>query len=232
LPPQPPTPDPIIPIEYSVQLRRPGFPGYPSAIPYGTQNASIGFPFRVSTTAAANALAGQNIIKITAPNDQIVPGMWFGGYQISDIQIDGVTIILSSNLIAPINTGDPLDFNTFNYPGQVLVGYTGSVWATTNNPLHVKQFYADSDLTLLWNPPLANKFYLFYNKDRDFNESTVAVPGMGEPTNKPVCCAEFDAMGQVVPQTTPDNTIQTAWLVTPGALNNYGRNLYQYTETP
>jgi len=49
------------------------------------------------------------------------------------------------------------------------------------------------------------------------------------PTNKPICCAQFDAIGQVIPQTFPDNTIQTAWLVTPETLANYGRNLYQYT---
>jgi hypothetical protein len=158
--------------------------------------------------------------------------MWYGSYQITDIQIDGVTIILSANLSTQIDAGDPVQFNTFNYPGQVLSGYTGSVWATTNNPLHVKQFYIDSTLSTLWEPPVADRFYLFYNTNRDFNDSTVSVPGMGEPTDFPICCAKFDAIGQVIPQNAPDNTIQTAWRVTPGSLANYGRNLYQHTEIP
>jgi len=230
VPPNTP-PDPIIPIEYSVQLLGYGL-GYPSGIPYTSQDATIGFPFAVSAEVAVNALAGQNTIKITAPNEQIVPGMWYGSYQITDIQIDGVTIILSANLSTQIDAGDPVQFNTFNYPGQVLSGYTGSVWATTNNPLHVKQFYIDSTLSTLWEPPVADRFYLFYNTNRDFNDSTVSVPGMGEPTDFPICCAKFDAIGQVIPQNAPDNTIQTAWRVTPGSLANYGRNLYQHTEIP
>ena len=233
LPPQPPTPLAVVPIKYSVQLQRPSVGDYPSAIPYSTQDASIGFPFQTSAVVDVNALAGQNTIKITAPNSQIVPGIWIGSDRVSDIQIDGVTIILSANLTTQIDAGETIYFNTFNYPGQVLSGYTGEVWASTNNPLHVRQFYIDSTLTTLWNPPLADAFYLFYNTDRDFdNPLNVPVPGMGVPTNKPICCAEISATGQVTPQTAPVNTIQTAWKITPGALANYGRNIYQFTEIP
>ena len=230
VPPNTPT-EPIVPIEYSVQLL--GYSlGYPGGVPYDTQDATIGFPFATSSEVAVDTVVGDNKIKITTTNPQIVPGMFFGTYQVLDIELDGITIILSGVLPSVITAGTSIQFNTFNWPGQILTGYTGSVWATTNNPLHVKQFYTDSTLATLWSPPTANKFYLFYNTDRNFNESTVTVPGMGEPTNKPICCAKFDAIGQVVSQTAPDNTVQTAWLVTPGSLANYGRNLYQYTEIP
>jgi len=220
--PPSPVPDPVVPIEYSVQLAEP-VTDYPGAVPYNTQDASIGFPF--STTATSDTTTtGNNLIKLTVNNPQIVPGLYLDTYggKVADILADGVTIVMSVTLPI-IPGGTDLIFRTIN--GTPL----GSVYATTNNPLHVKQFYSDSALATLWEPPVADKFYLFFNTLRDYNESTVSIIGMGVPTNKPICCAQFDAIGQVIPQTFPDNTIQTAWLVTPETLANYGRNLYQYT---
>ena len=217
---------PVVPIEYTVQLEE-YFTDYPSAIPYDTQDATRTFKFETSAVLAEATTIGSNIIKITTPNAQIVPGIWGVSGQVTDIQIDGVTIILSSNVGSVIPAGTTVTFGTYNHPGSI--SRTGTVWAATNNPLHITQFYSDSVLSTVWEPPVADKFYLFYNTNRDFDESIVSVPGTSNPTNKPLCCAQFDANGKVIPQTSPNNTIQTAWAPGAGPVSNYGRNLSQFT---
>lgn len=225
VPPNTP-PLPIVPIPYTVQLEE-YFTDYPSAIPYDTQDATRSFIFETSAVLAEATVVGSNIIKITTPNAQIVPGSWLLNEQVTDIQIDGVTIILSSNIIYSTPAGATVTFGTFNHPS--FISRTGTVWAATNNPLHVTQFYSDSALSTIWEPPVADKFYLFYNTNRNFDESIVSVPGTPNPTNKPLCCAQFDANGKVIQQTSPNNTIQTAWSPGVGPVANYGRNLSQFT---
>jgi hypothetical protein len=210
-----------------VQLEEYDFPYYGTAIPYDTQDATRSFIFETSATLAEATTIGSNIIKITTPNTQIVKGIWGVSGQVTDIQIDGITIILSAGVPSIIPAGTLVTFGTFNHPGAI--SNTGSVWASTDNPLHVKQLYADSILSTVWEPPVADKFYLFYNTDRNFDQSTVSVPGTSNPTNKPLFCAKFDANGKVIPQISPSNTIQTAWTPGAGPVANYGRNLSQFT---
>ena len=102
------------------------------------------------------------------------------------------------------------------------------MWAVTNDALNVTRFYKDSTLSIIWEPPVADKFYLFYNTDRNYTTG-VTIPGTGDPTNKPLFCAKFDANGQIIPQTSPDNTVQTAWSPVAGAVSNYGRNITQFS---
>lgn len=219
-----PTPDPVQDYKYTVQLK--DVFGYPVGIPYNTQDATIPFSFNTSGTAAATASIGATQIVLTANNPQIVPGLYIGvpaNNRVVDIALDGVTIILETPLFAQVNNGTVLNFETISG-----ISNTGTVYAVTNNPLHVKQFYTDSTLATLWEPPVPNKFYLFYNTNRHYNNWGVSVPGMNQITDQPLCSAEIGAFGNVIPQTTPNSTTLTGWNVL-GPLTNYGRNLSQTT---
>jgi hypothetical protein len=199
---------------------------YPVGIPYNTQDATIPFTFSTTGTVAATALVGATQIVLTANNPQIVSGLYIGtpaNNRVMDIALDGVTIILETPLSAQVNNGTVLNFGTISGFAN-----TGTVYAVTNNPLHVKQFYTDNTLATLWEPPVPNKFYLFYNTDRNYNNWGVNVPGMSQITNKPLCSAEIGAFGNIIPQTVPDSTTLTGWDVS-GPLTNYGRNLSQTT---
>jgi hypothetical protein len=90
----------------------------------------------------------------------------------------------------------------------------------------------DSDLTEVWIPPVADKFYIYLNKDLDYSVGPT-LSSMPAPTDKQYFCAKFDANGAVVPIVSPGNTVKTAWKLAIGpAIQNYGRNLFQYTEIP
>ena len=220
----PPSPDPVLAYKYTVQLK--DTLNYPVGIPYNTQDATIPFSFSTTGTVAATALVGATQIVLTANNPQIVSGLYIGtpaNNRVMDIALDGVTIILETPLSAQVNNGTVLNFGTISGFAN-----TGTVYAVTNNPLHVKQFYTDNTLATLWEPPVPNKFYLFYNTDRNYNNWGVNVPGMSQITNKPLCSAEIGAFGNIIPQTVPDSTTLTGWDVS-GPLTNYGRNLSQTT---
>jgi hypothetical protein len=226
VPPNTP-PSAIIPISYTVQLKEDAT-DYPSAVPYDTQDATRDFKFETSAVLASPTVIGTNTIVITTPNTQIVPGMWGVSGQVTDILIDGVTILLSEAISVVIPAGDTVTFGTKGHPGTITPGFTGEVWAVTNDALNVTRFYKDSTLSIIWEPPVADKFYLFYNTDRNYTTG-VTIPGTGDPTNKPLFCAKFDANGQIIPQTSPANTVQTAWSPTAGPVSNYGRNITQFS---
>jgi len=225
-----PSPVPIAATyKYNVQLKE-FSSDYPGAVPYNTLDALPGFPFKTSAQTTSTVLAGNNQIVLTVNNPQIVPGLWTNIIgQVTDVGLDGVTIIGSQALVSNLPGGSTVDFFTRDWPSPIPNGYQGEVYAITNNPVLVRQFYTDVTLSNLWEPPVPNKFYLFYNALRDYNQSVVTINGMGVPTDFPICSAQFTALGKVISQTLPTNTIKTAWRVTGQALTNYGRNLYQAT---
>jgi hypothetical protein len=235
VPSPPPYPDYVNPpaittaYEYNVQLK--DYFNDPNGVPYTIQNAANGFYFTTNNTLASSATIGTNILNLTTADPQLVDGLFvtlpgvLTTLQITNVS--GTNIILSNNLDATVASGATA---TFSYP---IDGARGSVWATTDNGLHVQQFYKDSALTEVWLPPLADKFYLFQNTDRDY--STGDYYGSTPPvTNKPLFSAKFDSLGRVITLDPPNNTNQTAWaeepLPTPDPLINFGRNLSQFVE--
>ena len=217
--------------EYNIQLV--DFDGDPNAVPYTTQDATIGFPFTTSGTLALDALAGTNILNLNGADFQIVNGLYAS---INSSQVTGVIgaqIILSAPLLANALAGTQINFSV--YPSV-----PGVVYATTNNGLHVKQFYLDSTFANPWIPPVPDKFYLFQNKNRSYNTSIPPNYYYNEDppvTEFPLFSAKFNALGgavQVPIAAAPVNTVQTAWTVelspTPPPLYNFGRNLTQFVE--
>jgi len=231
----PPYPDYVNPpaittaYQYNLQIRGYAIPPMvpaPNGVPYATQDASGGFNFVTTGTLASSATVGTNILNVTIADPQLVDGLYvtLPGDTLPSCQItnvSGTSIILSILLPATIPSGSTI---TFSYAENDA---RGTVWATTNNGLHVKQFYTDSGLTTPWLPPLADKFYLFQNTNREYNTGDV-YPTDPAVTNKPLFCAKFDSLGRVVELPTPENTNQTAWAEDGDPLINFGRNLSQY----
>jgi hypothetical protein len=233
LPIPPLTPDFVNPpaittaYEYNVQIR--DYFNDPNGVPYATQDATNGFYFTKPGTLASTATIGTNILNLTTADPQLVDGLYVtlpgvsATLQITNVS--GTTIILSNNLDATVASGATA---TFSY---AVTDPRGTVWATTDNGLHVQQFYTDSNLTDVWLPPLADRFYLFQNTNRDYNiEVTGPYPSTPAVTNKPLFSAEFDNLGRVTSLPVPENTNQTAWAEDGDPLINFGRNLSQYVE--
>jgi len=234
VPVPPPYPDYVNPpaittaYEYNIQIK--DFFGEPNGVPYVVQDASGGFNFSTTNTLAAIATNGSNILVLTTIDPQLVEGLFvtLPGSIIPYCQITsvvGTTIILALNLVADIPSGEII---TFSYATNYA---RGTVWATTNNGIHVNQFYKDNLFAEIWTPPLANKFYLFQNTNRNYNVGDFY---SSDPpiTNNPLFSAKFDSLGRVVNLPLPENTNQTAWAEDGDPLINLGRNLYQFVETP
>ena len=233
VPSPPPYPDYVNPpaittaYEYNVQIR--DYFNDPNGVPYITQDAANGFNFTTTGTLASTASIGTNILNLTAPDPQLVDGLYvtlpgvFVTLQITNVS--GTSIILSNNLDATVASGATA---TFSY---ALADPRGTVWATTDNGLHVQQFYKDSGLTQIWLPPLADQFYLFQNTNRDYN---IEVGGPYSPTppvtNQPLFSAKFDSLGRILVLDAPENTNQTAWAEDGDPIINFGRNLSQFVE--
>ena len=228
-------PPSIASIEYNVGIKQEYNFDYPAGIPYDTQDATIGFSFSTTGKLLSPTAAGTNQIQLVSIDPQLVPGVYIGtnpGYFTTSTQITNIdtatnTITLSEVALINVPTDTILTFNTHT-------NELGSVWAATNNGLHVAQFYVDSDLTEAWIPPVADKFYIYQNKNLDYSV-TIGLPIVGpqDPTNKPYFCAKIDSNGTVIPIPSPGNTVLTAWTYDgyPSLINN-GRNAFQYTETP
>jgi hypothetical protein len=235
--PNPVIVSPLPAYEYNVQLTEYAPPptiGDPNAVPYNTQDATTGFPFLTSGTLAADALIGTNILNLNVADFQIVAGLYatstLGGLGSQVTGVIGTQVILSAPIGTTLPAGTSIAFNVYPSP-------TGTVYATTNNGIHVKQFYLDSAFSTPWTPPVPDKFYLFQNKNRNYNE---VIPSGGyyapDPpiTNSPIFSAKFDVDGRVVNVPVagaPVNTVQTAWTIeevpTPEPLYNFGRNVTQ-----
>jgi hypothetical protein len=228
----------IVPVAYNVGIKQEyNSSYYPSGIPYDIQNPKIGLAFSTTGTLFA-ATPGfpevdANKLQLVAIDPQLVPGLYVtsSGFafsnpcQITDINRNTNIITLSGYALATIPEGTVINFTTNTLR-------PGTVWASSNNGLHVTQFYTDEALTDAWVPPVANKFYVYQNRDLDYNVGPT-VAGMSTITNKPYFCAKFDDNGGVISIPSPDSTVLTAWRKGTGPLTeNYGRNLFQKTQTP
>jgi len=232
----PPFPAPsTVATEYTVAINQDYLSDYPSGVPYVTQSALPEFDFSTTgtlfTATPAGPAIGSNKIQLTALDSQLVPGLYIndgvGTYfgtnaQITDIDVTNKILTISQQALNTVPADTVLTFET--HPLN-----PGSVWASTENGLHVRQFYIDSDLTEAWIPPVPDAFYIYLNKDLDYSVGP-SVPGMPEPTNKQYFCAKFDSNGSVISIPSPDSTVLTAWKLDGDILmKDYGRNLFQST---
>jgi hypothetical protein len=227
----PPFPDPsTVPVEYLTAIKEEWNGDYPAGIPYDTQDATVGFAFSATGTlfaaTPATPAVGSNKIQLTTLDPQLVPGVYVvavgflsPGTQITDVDSATNTLTLSSPAYANMPTSTAVSFTTMS----TSPSKRGSVWASTNNGLHVNQFYVDSALTQAWVPPIADKFYIYQNKNLNYVVSDTPSP----ITNKPFFCAKIDSNGGVTPIVSPGNTVTTAWKQTAlDPLENHGRNLF------
>jgi hypothetical protein len=231
--PPPPPPDFVNPpaittaYEYNLQIR--DYFNDPNGVPYNTQDASNGFYFTKPGTLASTATVGTNILNLTVADPQLVDGLYVTlpgvSVTLQITNVSGTSIILSDYLDATVASGATA---TFSY---AITDPRGTAWATTDNGLHVQQFYKDSNLTEVWLPPVANAFYLFQNTDRNYNvEVTGPYPSTPAVTNKPLFSAKFDSLGRIIELDVPANTNQTAWAEDGDPIINFGRNLSQFVE--
>ena len=163
----------------------------------------------------------------------IVPGMWCFDVQ---AYIDGVpslyfadnTKIVAVDYVTHEITIDPpclipmpggYEFTLARDPDDL----EAIVYADTPEGSEVKQLYVDDQLTEVWHPPIADKFYTF-KATKDY-ETGAANPGSKFPriTSYPIFCAKFNANGKVIqepgwwqsPQTytTPSiNQEESVWM--------------------
>ena len=191
-----------------------------SGVPYDTQDASRGMSY--SSAALPNFItavsgSGPYIVTLQNANNQLAFGLNF-------ITSNGAT-----GEVQQINyLGDPLKVLLDLSFGTLVDGNTiiftsggneeaGVLYSDSSEGTGVRQFYKDSDLTEIWEPPVANRFYNFWaGTAKDYNDNDTV-------TNNPIFCAKFDANGKVVDQTYPAYNVQTA---ANGDL--VGRNVYGF----
>jgi hypothetical protein len=233
--------------EYSIIL-----PGETSAIPYDTQDATLGVSYNSPTNAVnSGTIATGDLsveVELAVPNGQVVPGLYYEASLASVIiftgRVAGINIDPNPNIIALI-----LDSPFSGTPGS-LAGYnisfetaalnltTGILYANTEEGTEVKRLYKDAAFTQKWIPPVANKFYNFVTS-KNYNPGGVIFGTSGplKYTEYPYYSAFFNADGEVVDQTAPDANVETAWdgqdTANTGLLgiDNYSYNVL-YIETP
>jgi len=152
---------------------------------------------------------------------------WFtgtGGLQgivITDFENGGLTFVLSE---APtlIPGGIPAGAKIIFGFGPVLGGgdrnpnglenTLGVVYATSVNPMNVKQFFTDTTLSTPWFPPVPDKIYNFQSAI-DFGTGTGYIglqnSGLIKNTKFPYFSAKFDVTGKVIQLPVPYNTVVT-----------------------
>jgi hypothetical protein len=193
---------------------------YPSSVPsddFTTQATSESpntyeFGIEAKTNTAQNPATLEKI-KLTsvtfsdfAPR-YIVPGMWCFDFQATPdpsiyfapntkiVDVDYATreITISPDALIPIPSN--YDFILARDPADT----EAVVYADTNEGSEVRQLYTDAGLTVPWYPPIADKFYTFKNKNKDYNTGSGGNgSNMPSITSNPFFCAKFDANGKVL----------------------------------
>ena len=229
------------------QVSAPGVPGYTSAVPYETPDATRGLYYSslVNEIASGGIPTGSNIANfiLATTNNQIAPGLQvgisagagsFGGYVVGVNQITHeISVQLSS-----IYLGPPLNLATenasfvFAYYYNGLVVPTGILYANTEEGTEVKRFYTDNLFTDKWIPPVPNRFYVFQTT-KNYNPGAVVYnvgpyAGQLKYTEFPFYCAMFNEDGEVIEQTTGYFDSETAWGGV--TLANHAYNILYYEE--
>jgi hypothetical protein len=195
-----------------------------SGVPYDTQDASRGMSYTSSASPnfiTAVSGSGPYIVTLQNTNDQLAFGLNFltsngavGEVQQINYLGDPLKVLLD------LSFGTLIDGNTviFTSGGNEEAGI---LYSDSSEGTGVRQFYKDINLTQVWTPPVANRFYNFWaGTAKEYNDNDTV-------TNNPIFCAKFNASGKVVDQIYPAYNVQTA---ANGDL--VGRNVYGFIGTP
>ena len=223
---------------------------------------TVGSGFLQAGTIVTNVTSNTTFEISLVPSPQLsgrpctATNAWFtgtgglSGIVITDFENGGLTFVLSeAPTLIPggIPAGGKIIFGFNSILGggdrdpNGLESTLGVVYATSVNPMNVKQFFTDTTLSTPWFPPVADKIYNFQSA-LDFGPGASYMQlqntGFIKNTRFPYFSAKFDVTGKVVQLPVPSNTFVTTqgnWLAygTPygsqvryDALNR-ARNVYQ-----
>jgi len=189
----------------------------PEGVPYATRDTAQGVTYSSPVnTIVSSSGTGTVVLTLQDINDNLTPGLAFttsngatGQIQLINYLGDPLKIVVDviSGTIVNTNT---ITFNTYNT-------LDGELYADTKEGTAVKQFYTDSLLTNVWNPPVANRFYNFWRGSAiDYNDNDTV-------TDFPLFSAKIDANGKVVDQAYPVYNVETY-----ANSELLGRNVYGY----
>jgi hypothetical protein len=191
--------NPDTPYEYYFRINDAG--GDASGVPLTVQDARI-WDFKRTGTAQAAVTASNQITFDTTSWQALIPITLTDGMQISGSGIPGGTIITAvdqANRKITISTTVTLSAGAiFNIEPAAGIPTSVAVYSPTNYGTEVKYFYTDSAMTQKWIPPVANAFYTFRNKDRQYQVGSANDPDhQPDITIQPNFCARFNANGLV-----------------------------------
>jgi len=190
--------------------------------------------FKISVAPFGGNLVGRTF---TVNNQWLTTG----NYVITDFENSRKTLVLSTSPTLAVNPLPAFAKIAFGFNGAgdgALTDSFGVVYSPSINPINVKQFFTDEQLSIPWYPPVAapvtGTVYNF-TKDQDFttylDSTDVSGTGFIDYTHYPYFSAFFDAQGKVIPQTgSTANTVVTGWGKYVGTTQypfNRGRNIYQ-----
>jgi len=191
--------NPDTPYEYYFRTNDTG--GNASGVPLSLQDARI-WDFK-RTGTAQTAVASDNEITLNETSWQaltpiiLVPGMQIsgsgipGGTLITDVDQTTRVIIVSNNVVLSASQDFDIEPNSADLTSV-------SVYAPTDYGTEVKYFYTDAAMTQKWLPPVANVFYTFRNKYRQYQVGSASDSDhQPDVTNQPNFCARFNEDGLV-----------------------------------
>ena len=164
-----------------------------------------------------------------------------GDYVITDFEstVNGPnTALVLSNAptlsVTPLPSLAKIPFGFNGAADGPLTDSLGVLYSPSTNPLNVKQFFTNIELSIPWYPPVADVIYNF-RKDEDFttyiDSDNVSGTGFIDYTHYPYFSAEFNSQGKVISQTgITENTVVTSWGKYVTGIDypfNRARNLYQ-----
>lgn len=193
----------------------------PSGIPYTTQDARRSIQYtspNTTVTALTNVTGNVWEVTIQDANEQLVKGLsFFVNAGSGEVQ----TVISSTKALVNLNIGTISNGDTIYFSSGSNTE-AGVVYAVVSEGTAVSQFYRDSNLTLVWEPPVADRFYSFWaGNAKDYNDNdSSTLP------NHPKFCAKFDANGKVIDQVYPTYTVET--YTQTSDTSKTGRNVYGF----
>jgi hypothetical protein len=187
--------------EYCFRINSAG--GNASGVPLNKQDAKI-WDFKRTVTAQAAVASGYEITLNQTSWEALSPIILTDGMQVSGSLIPGGTLITAVNYITRVitisnNVTIPAG-HVFDIEPQSGVPTSVDVFSPTNSGTEVKFFYTDSLMTQKWIPPVADAFYTFRNKLRQYQVGSADDDDhQPDVTNQPNFCARFNASGLVIP---------------------------------
>jgi len=206
--------------------------GYPSGIPFPTQDATIhntDFVKRVSGSVTSSTTI--ELIPTTG-TPAFAPGMVVTGPSIvGTIYIDEINVDDDSNKIKvtaaqTIPADEELHFIS-NFDDTKGFIYSP---VKSKNGTNARQFYTDAACLLPWTPPVSGSYYVFMAKFNIYQTGTGGNEWMPFVSDEPYFSTRVNANGQVYISNTTAYTVQSGWSHDPaqtGEPLRTGRNMSQ-----